>query len=157
MQKIFSSALAILILSSLSSPVTASTKTPVKEATLPQISFDVDTVESTRHKALNIGELGYDFVLVSNPQQVTINHRDAFGQNNPMPAIQFVIQARQFVTPLGYFAYFYDRDGIEVGFVPVEMSPAGGSYQPNQRVRVTIPLILADPNASVQDIVIRRL
>ena len=156
MKKIFSSALVVAILTSLSTPVIGSAKTSFGEV-LPQISFDSNSIESLHNKGLNIGELGYDFVMVSDPQQVTINHQDAFNQNNPLPAIQFIVQARQFVTPLGYFAYFYDRDGIEVGFVPVEMSPAGGSYQPNQRVRVTIPLILLNPNASIQDIVIRRL
>jgi uncharacterized protein YcfL len=157
MKKILTPVVIAALCSVLSGSVEASGNSAKSQTALPQISSDSILMHQTQSKAIDMGELGYDFVAVSEPQAVTINHRDAFGQNNPMTAIQFIVQARQFVTPLGYLAYFYDADGIEVGFTPVEMSPPGGSYQPNQRIRVTIPIILPDPNAQVQNIVIRRL
>ena len=102
---------------------------------------------------IDIGELEYDFNLIAQPEKVTTDYQDEFNQNSLIDEIEFIVEAKQFVLPLGYTAHFYDKNGVELGFVPVEINPAG-SIQPRQRVYVTIPLIL---NSQIRRMVIQRL
>ncbi len=112
---------------------------------LTQIQFKID-----------IGELEYDFNLITQPEKITTDYQDEFNQNNPIDEIQFIVEAKQFVLPLGYTAHFYDRNGVELGFVPVEINPAN-SIQPGQRVYVNIPLILLNTNSQIRRMVIQKL
>ncbi len=118
--------------------------------------FDKSNLLAQAKFQIDIGELGYDFNLITRPKKVTVNSQDEFNQNNPLDAIQFSVEAKQFVLPLGYTAHFYDKNGVELGFVPVEINPAG-SIQPRQRVYVTIPLILLNTNSQIRRMVIQRL
>ena len=102
---------------------------------------------------INLGELAYDFTLVNRPSRVTVNLKDSFNRNNPTPAIQFYAKAKEYISLVSYIAYFYDSNGIEIGFVPVEIRPAG-SIQPGQKVEVTIPLLVNQ--SQINKVVIKR-
>ncbi|MEB3216382.1 MAG: hypothetical protein VKN72_09125 [Nostocales cyanobacterium 94392] len=111
---------------------------------LTQLQFKID-----------IGELEYDFNLITQPEKITTASQDEFNQNNPVDEIQFIVEAKQF-SPLGYTAHFYDKNGVELGFVPVEINPAA-SIVPGQRMYVNIPLILLNTNSQIRRMVIQRL
>ena len=118
--------------------------------------FDKSNLLAQTQFKIDIGELGYDFNLITQPGKVTTDSQDEFNQNNPLDAIQFIVEAKQFVLPLGYTAHFYDRNGVELGFVPVEINSAG-SIQPVKRIYVIIPLILLNTNGQIRRMVIQRL
>lgn len=105
---------------------------------------------------IDIGELRYHFNPITQPKKVIINSQDACNQNNSVDEIQFIVEAKKFVLPIGYTAHFYDRNGVELGFVPVEID-AAGSIVPGQRMYVTIPLILLDTKGKIRRIVIKEL
>lgn len=101
---------------------------------------------------VNPGDFANDFELVSSLQIVTTNDVDPFGQSRPTKAIEFIAAAKRFITPLGYWAIFYDAQQIEIGRTIIECIP-GGSIQPGERIRCNVlPLT---PGASV--VVFKRL
>ncbi len=118
--------------------------------------FDKSNLLAQAQFQIDIGELGYDFNPITQPEKFTTDSQDDFNQNNPLDAIQFIAEAKQFILPLGYTAHFYDRNDVEIGFVPVEINSAG-SIVPGQRVYVTIPLILLNTNGQICLMVIQRL
>ncbi|MEA5596758.1 hypothetical protein [Rivularia sp. UHCC 0363] len=119
--------------------------------------FDKSNLLAQTQFKIDIGELGYDFNLITQPEKFTTDSQDEFNQNNPtIDEIRFIVEAKQFVLPLGYTAHFYNRNGVEIGFVPVEINPAG-SIQPGKRMYVTIPLILLNTNGQIRRMVIQRL
>ena len=118
--------------------------------------FDKSNLLAQAQFEIDIGELGYDFNPITQPEKVTTDSQDEFNQNNPLDAIQFIAEAKQIILPLGYTAHFYDRNGVEIGFVPVDINSAG-SIQPGKRIYVTIPLILLNTNAQIRRMVIQRL
>jgi hypothetical protein len=105
---------------------------------------------------IDFGELLYDFTPVSELQVINKESRDPSGQANNYKAIQFIAQAKHFVLPLGYFAYAYDQNGVEVGVVPMEINPAG-SIQQGSKIYVIIPVELFPSNAAISTIVVKRL
>lgn len=105
---------------------------------------------------IDIGELGYDFHLIAQLEKVTTDYQDEFNQNNPIDEIEFIVEAKQFVSPLGYTAHFYNRNNVELGFVPVDINPTA-SIRPGQRMYVNIPLILLNTNGQISRMVIQRL
>ncbi|MGB3654573.1 MAG: hypothetical protein WBA41_25650 [Rivularia sp. (in: cyanobacteria)] len=117
--------------------------------------FDKSNLLAQAQFQIDIGELGYDFNPITQAE-ITTDSQDEFNQNNPLDAIQFIAEAKQFILPLGYTAHFYDRNGVEIGFVPVDIHPAA-SIEQRQTVYVTIPLILLNTNAQIFRMVIQRL
>jgi hypothetical protein len=85
------------------------------------------------------GDLGAQFNVYS-PKVEKLQYRDALGNRREYWAMTFTVEAKEYFTPYGYYAYFYDADGIEIDMSTVEFAPDYGAWSAGTRSRANIVL-----------------
>jgi len=49
-------------------------------------------------------------------------------------------RGKEYFTPYGYYAHFYDADGVEIDMSTVEVAPDYGAWQAGTRSRANVLL-----------------
>lgn len=86
-------------------------------------------------------------------------YKDPLGHVSYFDVLTFIVESkREFMGPAMFFAYFYDKDGIEIdNMSPVEFAPNPMQWREGTRSRVSILLPLGERRRQLRSIQVRDL